>query len=214
MDIDATKTPRTHAAWKKAYDIQELAKFMVELSQQLEVELNTAIVNEAFAENKVYTLEKQLKQANERIKQRDEWNERLDERIDRLEEKIIFLSEIRQEAGVQDANLREKLSVANERIKRLEEMYEGEIGENEQFLGSNLKGLLIREINECNKIIRQQQLLDEENLMLKNRIKRLEEALSWYESKVEDCNRYGSEGDAARDALAKDYGRRAKEAKL
>ena len=89
-------------------------------------ELNIAVANEAFAENKVYMLEKQLKQANERI-------------------------------------------------KRLEEMYEGEIGENEQFLGSNLKGLLIREINECNKIIRQQQLLDEENLMLKNRIKRLEE---------------------------------------
>ena len=134
MDIDATKTPRTHAAWKKAYDVQELAKFMVELSQQLEVELNTAIVNEAFAENKVYMLEKQLKQANERI-------------------------------------------------KRLEEMYEGEIGENEQFLGSNLKGLLIREINECNKIIRQQQLLDEENLMLKERIKRLEEI----GSELRDC---------------------------
>ena len=95
-------------------------------SDTTETELNTAIVNEAFAENKVYMLEKQLKQANERI-------------------------------------------------KRLEEMYEGEIGENEQFLGSNLKGLLIREINECNKIIRQQQLLDEENLMLKERIKRLEE---------------------------------------
>ena len=97
MDIDATKTPRTHAAWKKAYDVQELAKFMVELSQQLEVELNTAIVNEAFAENKVYMLEKQLKQANEHL-------------------------------------------------------------------------------NESNKIIRQQQLLDEENLMLKERIKRLEDA--------------------------------------
>ena len=68
MDIDPTKAPRTYAAWKKAYDVQELAKFMVELSQQLEVELNTAIVNEAFAENKVYMLEKQLKQANERIK--------------------------------------------------------------------------------------------------------------------------------------------------
>ena len=106
MDIDETKTPRTHAAWKKAYDIQELAKFMVELSQQLEVELNTAIVNEAFAENKVYTLEKQLKQANDRI-------------------------------------------------KRLEEMYEGEIGENEQFLGSNLKGLLIRELNLANNRIKQ-----------------------------------------------------------
>ena len=72
MDIDPTKAPRTYAAWKKAYDVQELAKFMVELSQQLEVELNTAIVNEAFAENKVYMLEKQLKQANERIKQLEE----------------------------------------------------------------------------------------------------------------------------------------------
>ncbi len=89
-------------------------------------ELNIAVANEAFAENKVYMLEKKLKQANELIKQ-------------------------------------------------LEELYEGEIGENEQFLGSNLKGLLIREINECNKIIRQQQLLDEENLMLKERIKRLED---------------------------------------
>ena len=105
MDIDATKTPRTHAAWKKAYDIQELAKFMVELSQQLEVELNTAIVNEAFAENKVYMLEKQLKQANERI-------------------------------------------------KRLEEMYEGEIGENPDLLGSNVMGLLKRELNTAQQRIK------------------------------------------------------------
>ena len=97
MDIDPMKAPRTYAAWKKAYDVQELAKFMVELCQQLEVELNTAIVNEAFAENKVYMLEKQLKQANEHL-------------------------------------------------------------------------------NESNKIIRQQQLLDEKNLMLMERIKRLEEA--------------------------------------
>jgi hypothetical protein len=44
------------------------------------------------------------------------------------------------------------------------------------------------------------------------RIKRLEEALAWYETKVSDCNRQGPEGDAARDALAKDYGRKAKEA--
>ena len=60
-------------------------------------ELNIAVANEAFAENKVYMLEKQLKQANEHL-------------------------------------------------------------------------------NESNKIIRQQQLLDEENLMLKERIKRLEDA--------------------------------------
>ena len=105
MDIDPTKAPRTHAAWKKAYDVQELAKFMVELSQQLEVELNTAIVNEAFAENKVYMLEKQLKQANERI-------------------------------------------------KRLEEMYEGEIGENPDLLGSNVMGLLKRELNTAQQRIK------------------------------------------------------------
>ena len=74
-------------------------------------------VNAPFARS----LERELNAANDRIKQRDEWNERLDERIDRLEEKIIFLSEIRQEAGVQDANLREKLFAANQRIKRLEE---------------------------------------------------------------------------------------------
>ncbi len=83
MDIDAIKAPRTYAAWKKAYDVQELAKFMVELSQQLEVELNTAIVNEAFAENKVYTLEKQLKQANERIKRLEEAGHEMAKWLDR-----------------------------------------------------------------------------------------------------------------------------------
>jgi hypothetical protein len=77
--------------------------------------------NEAFAENKAYMLEKELKQAQDRIKERDEWNERLDERIDRLTEKTILLNEIRQEAGVENANLREKLSAANDRISRLEE---------------------------------------------------------------------------------------------
>jgi len=46
------------------------------------------------------------------------------------------------------------------------------------------------------------------------RIKQLEETLAWYESKVEDCNRHGPEGDVARDALAKDQGHKAKEAKL
>lgn len=68
MDIDATKAPRTHATWKKAYDAQELAKLMVELSVQLEVELNVATVNEVFAENKAYKLEKELKQAQDCIK--------------------------------------------------------------------------------------------------------------------------------------------------
>jgi hypothetical protein len=75
MDIDATKAPRTHATWKKAYDAQELAKLMVELSMQLEVELNVATVNEVFAENKVHILEKELKQAQDCIKRLEEWKE-------------------------------------------------------------------------------------------------------------------------------------------
>ena len=49
---------------------------------------------------------------------------------------------------------------------------------------------------------------------LKRGIKRLEEALAWYESKVSDCNRQGPEGEAARYALGKDLGRKAKEDKL
>jgi hypothetical protein len=72
MDIDSAKAPRTHAAWKKSYDVQELAKFMVELSQQLEIELNTAIVNEAIAENEAYMLEKELGQAQDRIRRLEE----------------------------------------------------------------------------------------------------------------------------------------------
>jgi chromosome segregation ATPase len=92
---------------------------MVELSVQLEVELNVATVNEVFAENKVHILEKELKQAQDRIKERDEWSKKLDEIIDRKTERIILLNEIRHEAGVQDANLREKLSEANNRIKQL-----------------------------------------------------------------------------------------------
>ncbi len=134
MDIDPTKAPRTYAAWKKAYDVQELAKFMVELSQQLEVELNTAIVNEAFAENKVYMLEKQLKQANEHLNESN---------------KII-----RQQQLLDKKNL-----MLEERIKQLEELYEGEIGERPELLDSNVLGLLKRELNFAQK-----------------RIKRLEEA--------------------------------------
>jgi cell division septum initiation protein DivIVA len=53
----------------------------------------------------------------------------------------------------------------------------------------------------------------QENKLLKQRIKRLEEALAWYESTVSDCNRHGPEGDVARDALARDQGHKAKEAK-
>jgi len=121
-------TPRTDDAEYLSYDSeppQSLEMVDVGFARQLEIELNTAIANEAFAENKAYKLEKELKQAQDRIKERDEWNERLNELIDRLTEKIILLNEIRQEAGVENASLREKLSAANERIKRLDETLEG-----------------------------------------------------------------------------------------
>ena len=68
MDIDPTKAPRTYAVWKKAYDVVELAKFMVELSQQLECELNGS--------NKIIRQQQLL----------DEKNLMLMERIKRLEE--------------------------------------------------------------------------------------------------------------------------------
>ena len=68
MDIDPIKAPRTHAAWKKSYDVVELAKFMVELSQQLEYELNES--------NKIIRQQQLL----------DEKNLMLEERIKRLEE--------------------------------------------------------------------------------------------------------------------------------
>ena len=45
-------------------------------------ELNIAVTNEAFAENKVYMLEKQLKQANERIKLLEEAGDALYENSD------------------------------------------------------------------------------------------------------------------------------------
>ena len=81
MDIDSTKAPRTHATWKKAYDVQELAKLMVELSVQLEVELNVATVNEVFAENRVHILEKELEKANNRIKRLEEAGDAMEKYI-------------------------------------------------------------------------------------------------------------------------------------
>jgi len=82
MDIDATKAPRTYATWKKADDAQEFAQLIVELSVQLEVELNVATVNEVFAENKAYMLEKELKQAQDRIKRLDETLEGITNKLD------------------------------------------------------------------------------------------------------------------------------------
>ena len=85
---------------------------------------------------------------------------------------------------------------------------------------------LERELNEANKTNTLQYELittsekrgvdksKEELNAANDRIKRLEEALTWYESTVSDCNRHGPQGDAARHALAQDRGSKAKEAKL
>jgi hypothetical protein len=95
------------------------------------------------------------------------------------------------ELGMLCRRLERELTAANDRIKRLEEMYEGEIGENEQFLGSNLQGLLTRELN-----------------WSKDRIKRLED----YVETLEEC------GDSLFNSLTRDEAmkrwKRAKEAKL
>ena len=88
MGIDSTKAPRTHATWKKAYDAQELAKFMVELSVQLEVELNVATVNEAIAENKVHILEKELEKANNRISKLNDYIALLETAGDEMAEEL------------------------------------------------------------------------------------------------------------------------------
>jgi hypothetical protein len=55
-------------------------------------------------------------------------------------------------------------------------------------------GQLERELNAANAIIRQQQLLDEENLRLQDRIKRLEDIISRAKNKF---FRHGSNGTAA-----------------
>ena len=57
---------------------------MVELSVQLEVELNVATVNEVFAENKVHILEKELEKADNRIKRLEDYVETLEECGDSL----------------------------------------------------------------------------------------------------------------------------------
>jgi hypothetical protein len=58
---------------------------------------------------------------------------------------------------------------------------------------------LERELNAANQIIRQQQLLDEENLRLKERIKRLEDIISRASRRF---FRNGSNGMVARGMLA------------
>jgi len=125
MDFDATKAPRTHATWKKAYDVKELAKLMAELSVQLEVELNVATANEAFAENKAYMLEKELKQAQDRIKRLDEWKESALE-IEREWDANAVATMLGAKLGESQRKvIQREVPRLLDRIKRLEETLEG-----------------------------------------------------------------------------------------
>jgi len=90
MDSEENKmkisdTPRTDDAEYLSYDSeppQSLEMVDVGFARKLEIELNTAIANEAFAENKAYTLEKELKQAQDRIKRLDETLEGITNKLD------------------------------------------------------------------------------------------------------------------------------------
>jgi uncharacterized protein YlxW (UPF0749 family) len=106
MDIEENKmkisdTPRTDDAEYLCYDSeppQSLEMVDVGFARELEIELNTAIANEAFAENKAYMLEKELKQAQDRINQLDELNDELRDRVQRLEEILERLRDICDDA--------------------------------------------------------------------------------------------------------------------
>ena len=83
--MKTSDTPRSDAAEYLQYDTEPplpLGLVDVEFARKLEIELNTAVANEAFAENKVYMLEKQLKEANERIKRLDETLEAVTDKLD------------------------------------------------------------------------------------------------------------------------------------
>lgn len=90
MDSEENKmkisnTPRTDDAEYLSYDSeppQSLEMVDVGFARQLEIELNTAVANEAFAENKAYMLEKELKQAQDRIKRLDETLEGITNKLD------------------------------------------------------------------------------------------------------------------------------------
>ena len=83
--MKTSDTTRSDAAEYLQYDTEPplpLGLVDVEFARKLEIELNTAIVNEAFAENKAYMLEKELKQAQDRIKRLDETLEGITNKLD------------------------------------------------------------------------------------------------------------------------------------
>ena len=83
--MKTSDTTRSDAAEYLQYDTEPplpLGLVDVEFARKLEIELNTAIANEAFAENKAYMLEKELKQAQDRIKRLDETLEAITDKLD------------------------------------------------------------------------------------------------------------------------------------
>ena len=83
--MKTSDTTRSDAAEYLQYDTEPplpLGLVDVEFARKLEIELNTAIANEAFAENKAYMLEKELKQAQDRIKRLDETLEGITNKLD------------------------------------------------------------------------------------------------------------------------------------
>ena len=83
--METSETPRSDGAEYFQYDTEPplpLGLVDVEFARKLEIELNTAIANEAFAENKAYMLEKELKQAQDRIKRLDETLEGITNKLD------------------------------------------------------------------------------------------------------------------------------------
>jgi SMC interacting uncharacterized protein involved in chromosome segregation len=83
--METSETPRSNGAEYFQYDTEPplpLGLVDVEFARKLEIELNAAVANEAFAENKAYMLEKELKQAQDRIKRLDETLEGITNKLD------------------------------------------------------------------------------------------------------------------------------------
>ena len=98
-----------------------------------------------------------------------------------------------------------------ERIKRMEEMYEGVIGEKPELLGSNVMGLLKRELNFAQNRIKQ---LDEENNELRAEEARLLNTNGELERRIK---RFMDAGDAMfpwSERVGQEFWNKAKEDKL